>query len=269
MPNLFRRSRGVGDVNPKSVTWNFEQLSSRRRLLFSQPLPDDHITTLSILAVELQLEFSHRIVLIQISPGLDSSGLPFQPASQSCHHDIGETPLFQKAQQGLIKEPRIRAPSPNSLTLRQKRQRFFQKLHHPARRAAVPTAQPAMQNEVRFRQNRQQGMMRGASVFARVRSFQRSLLSSVAFKYGGIQVQAVAPFPLGQSPHLPRPQRRVESVILSLPKTLEPVADGIVGREPSNPQHLLQGLIGAQQSRVRKTSSPRQHRQQKRRERLH
>src|SRR5439155_17660680 len=126
---LFRRSRGVGDVNPKSVTWNFEQLSPRRRLLFSQPLPDDHKMTLSIPAVELQLEFSHRIVLIQISPGLDSSGLPFQPASESCHHDIGETPLFQKAQQGLIKEPRIRAHSPNSLTLRQKRQRFFQKFH--------------------------------------------------------------------------------------------------------------------------------------------
>src|SRR5438132_9808762 len=102
MPNLFRRGRGVGDVNPKSVTWNIEQLSSRRRLLFSQPLPDDHKTTLSIPAVELQLEFSHRIVLIQISPGLDSSGLPFQPASKSCHHDIGEVPLFQKAQQGLI-----------------------------------------------------------------------------------------------------------------------------------------------------------------------
>src|SRR5438128_3554084 len=112
-------------------------------------------------------------------------------------------------------------------------------------------------------------MMRGASVFAWVRSFQRSLLSSVAFKYGGIQVHAVAPFTLWQSLHLLGPQRRVESVILSLPKTLEPVADGIVGREPSNPQHLLQGLIGAQQSRVCKTSSPRQHRQQKRRERLH
>src|SRR6266852_9183545 len=111
--------------------------------------------------------------------------------------------------------------------------------------------------------------MRGTTVLARVRSFQRSLLSSVAFKYGGIQVQAVAPFPLWQSLHLPGPQRRVESVILSLPKTLEPIADGIVGREPSNPQHLLQGLIGAQQSRVRKTSSPRQRRQQKRRERLH
>src|SRR5438046_7141639 len=173
MPTLFRRSRGVGDVNPKSVTWNLEQLSSRRRLLFSQPLPDDHKTALLIPAVELQLEFSHRIVLIQISPGLDSSGLPFQPASESCHHDIGETPLFQKAQQGLIKEPRIRAHSPNSLTLRQKRQRFFQKFHHPARRAAVAAAQPAMQNEVRFRQNSTKWMMRGASDFARFLSIRR------------------------------------------------------------------------------------------------
>src|SRR5437762_12079397 len=246
MPNLFRRSRGVGDVNPKSVTWNFEQLSPRSRMLFSQPLPDDHNTTLSIPAVELQLEFSHRIALIQISPGLDSSGLPFQPASKSCHHDIGEVPLFQKAQQGLIKEPCVRAHSPNSLTFRQERQRFLQKLYHPARRAAVAAAQPAMQNEVRFRHNRQQGMMRGASVFARVRSLQRSLLSSVAFKHRGIQVQAVAPFPLGQSLHLPGPQRRVESVVLSLPNTLESVADSIVGREPSKPEHLLQGLIGAQ-----------------------
>src|SRR5213595_2383720 len=107
-----------------------------------------------------------------------------------------------------------------------------------------------MQNEVRFRQIRPQGMMREASVFARVRSLQRSLLSSVAFKHRGIQVQAVAPFPLGQSLHLPGPQRRVESVILSLPKTLEPVADGIVGREPSNPQHLLQGRQSARSSPV-------------------
>src|SRR5438552_2845296 len=65
MPNLFRRSRGVGDVNPKSVTWNIEQLSPRRRLLFSQPLPHDHKTTLSIPAVELQLEFSHRVVVVR------------------------------------------------------------------------------------------------------------------------------------------------------------------------------------------------------------
>src|SRR5207244_13573720 len=100
-----------------------------------------------------------------------------------------------------------------------------------------------IQNEVRVRQNRQQGMMRGTTVLARVRSFQRSLLSSVAFKYGGIQVQAVAPFPLGQSPHLPGPQRRVESVILSLPKTLEPVADGMVGSEAENPYQLLKGLF--------------------------
>src|SRR5207244_9619509 len=130
---LFRRSRDVGDVDPKSVTWNFEQLSPRRRLLLSQPLPDDHKTTLSIPAVELQLEFSHRIVLIQISPGLYSSGLPFQPATKSCHHDIGEVPLFQKAQQGLIKEPCVRAHPPNSVTLRQERQPFLQKFHHPAR----------------------------------------------------------------------------------------------------------------------------------------
>src|SRR5438309_11024135 len=105
MPNLFRRSRGVGDVNPKSVTWNIEQLSSRRRLLFSQPLPDDHKMTLSIPAVELQLEFSHRIVLIHISPGLDSSGLPFQPACESCHPEIGATPPSQTAQQGRMHEP--------------------------------------------------------------------------------------------------------------------------------------------------------------------
>src|SRR5437899_11127756 len=99
MPNLFRRSRGVGDVNPKSVTWNFEQLPSRRRLLFSQPLPDDHKTALSLPAVELQSEFSHRIVLIQIAPSLDSSGLPCQPTGQSCRHASRETPPSQKAPQ--------------------------------------------------------------------------------------------------------------------------------------------------------------------------
>ncbi len=98
-----------------------------------------------------------------------------------------------------------------------------------------------MQNEVRFRQNRQQGMMRGASVFARVRSLQRSLLSSVAFKYGGIQVQAVAPFPLGQSLHLPGPQRRVESVILVGSGT-SAVAPKCLQSSVSSPRHITRSV---------------------------
>ena len=42
-----------------------------------------------------------------------------------------------------------------------------------------------------FGQHGQQGMMTGASVFARIVAFQRALLVAIAFEDSGIQVQAV------------------------------------------------------------------------------
>jgi hypothetical protein len=57
-----------------------------------------------------------------------------------------------------------------------------------------PEAAAAMrrEEEMRFAQHGQQGMMTGSTVFARVGAFQRALLLTVAFEYGGIQIQGVA-----------------------------------------------------------------------------
>ena len=80
-----------------------------------------------------------------------------------------------------------------------------------------------------FGQNSQQGMMRGPSVFARVVSFERSFLLSVALENSGVQVQAVA-FAARRHPlHLPLRQRLEQALHVTHGEAPEQIADRVVG----------------------------------------
>src|SRR5579863_3968558 len=103
---------------------------------------------------------------------------------------------------------------------------------------------------MRFGQHCDQGMMRGTSMLARVGPAQRSLLSAVALEHGRVQIQAVSGRTFRQPLQLPVPQAGEKTLALSLPKTLEQVANGVVDRKASDPEQLVQGYVGTQQTGV-------------------
>src|SRR5450759_1127002 len=154
------------------------------------------------------------------------------------------------------------------MPLGQQRQRFLEKFHHPASGAAVPAAQPSMQQEVLLGQHRQQRMMRGPSMLVRIRPAQRTLLPAIAFKHSGVQIKTVSRCTFRKPCELPSPQAREKSLALPLPKTLEQVAQGVVAGKTRQAQYLVQRRVGTQQTGVCKSSRSRQHGQQERREGL-
>src|SRR5712692_2713227 len=97
---------------------------------------------------------------------------------------------------------------------------------------------------MRFGQHRHQRMMRGPSMLARVGPAQRPLLSAVALEHGRVQIQAISARTFRQSLQLPVPQAGEKTLALSLPKTFEQVANGVVDWKASDPQQLVQGYIG-------------------------
>ena len=94
-----------------------------------------------------------------------------------------------------------------------------------------------------FRQNSQQRMMAGPSVFARVVPFQRPLLSAVAFEDGRIQIQAVAFGSRGHALHLPLGQRREQALHIAHAELPEQIADRVVRGKPLQSQHSVQNVI--------------------------
>src|SRR5713226_5841512 len=121
------------------------------------------------------------------------------------------------------------------MLFRQQRQRFLEKFHSATGRAAVAAAQPAVQQKMRFGQHRHQRMMRGPSMLARVGPAQRPLLPAVALEYGRVQIQAISGRTFRQPLQLPVPQAGEKTLTLSLAKTLEQVANGVVDRKASDP----------------------------------
>ena len=123
-----------------------------------------------------------------------------------------------------------------------------------------------MEQAVSFGEHGQQGIgrMTGASVLARMVSFQRALLLAVAFEDSGIQVQAVTVAALRQPLHRPLGQRVEETMHVAHVKTTEEIADGVVNGKAGDAQHGVQGAIVAQPVGVSKTSGSRQHGHEKR-----
>ena len=121
----------------------------------------------------------------------------------------------------------------------------MEKLHHSTGGSAVAAAEPAVEQEMGFGQHRQQGMMTGASVFARIVALQRALLLAITFEDGGIQVQAVTLTARRQPLHLPLGQRVEETMHVAHAKTAEEIADGVVNGKARQAQQGVQGAIVA------------------------
>src|ERR1700720_2309449 len=121
------------------------------------------------------------------------------------------------------------------MLFRQQRQRLLKKFYRAAGRAAVATAQPPVQQKMRFRQHRHQGMMRGPSMLARVGPTQRALLPAVALEHGRVQIQTVSGRGFRQSLQLPVPQAGEKTLALSLAETFEQIANRVVDWKASDP----------------------------------
>jgi hypothetical protein len=107
-------------------------------------------------------------------------------------------------------------------------------------------------------------MMTGPSVFARVVTFEGTLLLAITFKNGGIQVQGVALRALRQALHLPLGQRLKQALHLPHAELAEQIADGIVGGKTVHAQQRMQRAISPQQTGVSEPPGSHQHRHQKR-----
>ena len=105
-----------------------------------------------------------------------------------------------------------------------------------------------------FAQHRQQRMMTGPSVFARIVSLERTLLLAVTFQDGRIQVQGVAFVALRQTLHLPLGQGFVEALDLAHAEGAKQIADRIVGGKAVQAQQRLQRAISPQQTGSERTA---------------
>ena len=76
--------------------------------------------------------------------------------------------LLQKCQQLVVEETGISSYQADLLALLPQREGFFEKLHYSPAGAAVATAEPAVENKVSLRQHREQRVMAGPPMLARV-----------------------------------------------------------------------------------------------------
>ena len=146
----------------------------------------------------------------------------------------------------LVKKAGVGPHHAKGVFFRQQRQGFLEKFHYATGRATVSAPQPAVQQKVRLGQHRYQRMMRRPPVLARVRPAQRSLLTAVAFKHRGIQIQTISRRTSRKPLQLPTPQAGEKTLALSLTEALEQVANGVVDGKARDPQHGVQGHIGTQ-----------------------
>src|SRR5271154_3758382 len=103
---------------------------------------------------------------------------------------------------------------------------------------------------MRFGQHRQQRMMRGPSMLARVGPTQRPLLPAVTLEHGRVQIQAVSARTFRQPLQLPVPQAGEKTLTLSLAEAFEQIANGVVDRKASDSEQFVQGHVGTQQTGV-------------------
>jgi hypothetical protein len=76
-----------------------------------------------------------------------------QPLGHPANDHIGQLPLLQKSQEGILKEAGVRADQTKAMVLPQKSQRFLQELHPSPRGTTVPAPQPPMEDEMGLCQN--------------------------------------------------------------------------------------------------------------------
>ena len=113
-PNLFWRYAGIGDEGPECVAWDMQKFSADGLFPFSHKFANENEAAFAIPAVQLQSQFSDRIILTQRSPvALENPPNRILDSAGHAGDDlIIETTILQKTEQGLIKETTV---SPNQI----------------------------------------------------------------------------------------------------------------------------------------------------------
>src|SRR6202158_6488402 len=93
---------------------------------------------------------------------------------------------------------------------------------------------------MRIGQPRQQRMVRGPPMLARIGPAQRSLLLAVALEYRGVQIQTVSRRTFRKPCQLAAPQPGKKLLALSLAKALEQGAQSVVAGKTRQAQGLVQ-----------------------------
>ena len=164
--------------------------------------------------------------------------------------DAGQAAPLQKGQQRLIEEAAVSPHRAQPHPLGQERQRLLKKRHRAARRAGVPTAQPAAEDEGRLRQHRQQRMMAVAPLALGIATLERALLFALATEHRRIQIEREAGLGAGHQPQEPAPERTPERLEVGLGKAEEEVADRVITGEARQPQHGVEHAVSAQPAAV-------------------
>lgn len=131
-----------------------------------------------------------------------------------------------------------------------------------------PLSQPAVQDEGRLRQHRQQRMMTVASRPARVVTPGRALLGARALQHRRIQIQREALPGTTQEPQQPDPQRPPETLDARLGETMEEAAHRVGARPAGQTQQRMQRAIRASHLGVREAARAHHHADEERRQRV-
>jgi len=224
--------------------------------VFPLALPTHHESPRDARAMQVQMKLPGREVFAQRGPLLDPLGRPFDPLGEAGDYDVGQMALFQKAQQLVVKEAGIGPQQADLPALSPQRESFFEKLLRATGDFAVPAAESAVEDTVRFAEHGHQRMMAGAATFAPVVSFQRPFLLAAAFEHGRIQIQRVAVCTQRQARYLPFRERFVETLHLADGELSKQVAHGVVARKPLHPQQRTQSPIPLQPRQMREAPGP-------------
>ena len=181
-PDLLWSRTATGDEDAEGVARHFDQLAAHAVAALAHPLANDHEAPLGTPALQLQAELTYSVVVVQDRPLLHSLSGVFHPPCEPGHYNVGQQALLQEAQQLVVKEARIGSQQADFLAQSPECESFFEKLLHAAAGPAVAATKPAVEEEVSLTQHRQQRMVAGTTMFARVVSFERTLLLAVTFQ---------------------------------------------------------------------------------------
>ncbi len=207
-------------------------------------------------------------MFIEGRPLLDPGAFAFERRGQARHHHIRQAPFLQEIQEVSVKESAVGPHRAHPHPLRQERQRLLQERHDAARRPRVPTAQPAVQDERRLGQHRQQRVMTVAPLAPGIEPLARAFLLALAAKHRRIQVQREAAGGTLKQPQEPAPERPPEGLNVSLGEAQEEVADRVITGKALQPQQRVQNPIRPQPLAVGEALRPDHDRHQKGRERM-
>ena len=111
-PDLHSVLGPVGDPNTERVTGHIDEFAPHGRLFLAHAFAHDHKAAVLVPAGEPGMEAGRRIgSAIEFLPVADPVEAAVDFRRQPGHDDVGDGPLFQEAEQRLVKEPAVGSPS--------------------------------------------------------------------------------------------------------------------------------------------------------------